>query len=80
MPDVRKRSSSPFRSSRIAERGVAGAGELAGGLEHAAEDRLGVELGHERPTDLEQPLEQLTAESARAGTLFHQPNLTAACG
>ena len=37
-----------------AERGVARPGQLAGNLEHAAEDDLGVELGHQAAAGIDQ--------------------------
>ena len=46
-----------------AERCVARARQLAGHLEHATQHALDVELGDERPSDVEQPREPLLARS-----------------
>ncbi|HEU4703538.1 MAG TPA: hypothetical protein VFS37_13730, partial [Conexibacter sp.] len=45
-----------------AERREAGAGQVAGDVEHLREERLEVALGDERPTDLDEPVEALLVE------------------
>ena len=49
-----KRSSSVRVAVEHAERRVLGAGQLARGLDHRAQDDLEVELGEERGADLDQ--------------------------
>ena len=48
-----------------AQRGVAGAGELARHLEHAVEDHLEVELGDQGAPHVEEPAQALRVEMAR---------------
>ncbi len=55
-----------------AERGVAGAGQFAGDLEHLAEDDLGVELGHEAATDVDQLPQAGLVERPAVVTLCHR--------
>ena len=54
MPRVMKRSSSVRSLVEDAERGVAGAGELAGRLEHAAEHGVEIEIGDDEAPDVDQ--------------------------
>ena len=54
-----------------AERGVAGAGQLAGDLEHAAEDDLRVELGDEAAADVDQLAQPGLVQGAAVIPLCH---------
>ena len=63
-PAVRKRSSSLPLLIEDADGGVARAGQLAPGLEHALQHRLAVQLGDYRGSDFEQKAEALLIESA----------------
>ena len=54
-----------------AEGGVAGPGQLAGDLEHLLEDHLGVELGDEAATDVDQLPQTGLVQGAAVRPLCH---------
>ena len=62
IPRVMKRSSSRRSRSRMPERGVARAGDLARRLEHLVEHGLGVELRQQAAADVDQAAQPLLVE------------------
>jgi hypothetical protein len=63
MPTLMKRSSSRRSGSRTPS-GVAGAGQLAGRIDHRAQHRLQVELGEQGAADVDQAAETLFVDLA----------------
>ena len=73
-PDVLEPLEARLVAVEDAERGIAGAGQVAGSVEHVAEHRLELELGDELAPDLEQSL-QLGSVEARGAHGHSAPSL-----